>query len=260
MPSITVVTDHLVHSQWIHPFTDLYMVGSEFAKDQLLEQGVPEEKIAVTGIPISLKFAQARDREQALLELGLDPYYPLVLIMAGAEGMSPSLPRLCQILFRSSVPLQAAVITGRNKVLKEKLEGLRQKGGWPLYVLGYVDNVEVWMSAARVLVGKAGGLTTAEALASRLPLVIFRPVPGQEEGNVAFLLQEGAAFWAEGPEEAVAQVERILTDPELAQAMEEAAVRLARPWAAVEGARLVLEMLEGRRRVFKGAAELSTII
>ncbi|HHP50932.1 MAG TPA: hypothetical protein ENM97_03515 [Moorella mulderi] len=157
LPSITVVTDHLVHSQWIHPFTDLYMVGSEFAKDQLLEQGVPEEKIAVTGIPISLKFAQARDREQALLELGLDPYYPLVLIMAGAEGMSPSLPRLCQILFRSSVPLQAAVITGRNKVLKEKLEGLRQKGGWPLYVLGYVDNVEVWMSAARVLVGQGRG-------------------------------------------------------------------------------------------------------
>ncbi|MDN5344960.1 MAG: processive 1,2-diacylglycerol beta-glucosyltransferase [Clostridia bacterium] len=245
LPLVTVITDQAVHSQWLHPATDLYLVGSDYVRCQLALRGVGPERIAVTGIPIAPAFATRRDRLATRLELGLEPGGPVILVMTGAEGMLPDAPELCQRLALAPGPRQVVVITGRNAALRKRVAAAVAASPWPVRVLGFVDNVEAWMATADVLVGKAGGLTTSEALARELPMIIIRPIPGQEEANTSFLTRAGAARRAPDVAAAVTMVEQILHDPALAASMRRAAARIARPRAALEAAAEVLALGRG---------------
>ncbi|MGI9862033.1 glycosyltransferase [Moorella naiadis] len=242
LPLVTIITDQTVHNQWLHPATDLYLVGSEYVRRQLVYRGIEPERIAVTGIPISPAFAARRAPLSTRSELGLDPHLPVVLVMTGAEGMLPQAPKLCRHLACLPSPRQVVVISGRNTSLRTKVKAEVDGCPWPVLVLGFVNNVEAWMAAADVLVGKAGGLSTSEALARELPMVIIRPIPGQEEANTRFLTRAGAARRARDVHEAVAMTEEILQDPEIARAMRRSAAGIARPSAAYEAAAMVLAL------------------
>ena len=245
LPLVTVITDQTVHSQWLHPATDLYLAGSDYVRRQLLYRGITPDRVAVTGIPIAPVFATRRDAAATRAELELDAGLPLVLVMTGAEGMLPEAPELCRQLAFAPHPRQVAVITGRNETLRKKVEAATAASPWPVRVLGFVDNVEAWMAAADVLVGKAGGLTTSEALARQLPMVIIRPIPGQEEANANFLTRAGAARRAPDMTAAVGIVEQVLDDPDLAASMRRAAAGIARPLAALDAAEAVLALVQG---------------
>jgi processive 1,2-diacylglycerol beta-glucosyltransferase len=229
----TVVTDYTVHSQWLHPGVDMYFVGAEQIRDAVIKRGFAPERIHATGIPIRRIFAESVDRTAARRKLGLDPDRPVLLMMGGAFGVLPRLGKMPRLLRGLPADVQVLVICGRDprSYRRFQREALNCVPG-RMRVFGFVDSINVLMSAADLIVTKAGGLTTSEALAMNLPMLIFRPLPGQEEQNTRFLVNSGAAVVNTRIRELRRTLFELLSHPEQLGAMRAAAARIARPRAA----------------------------
>ncbi|ADU51784.1 Monogalactosyldiacylglycerol synthase [Thermaerobacter marianensis DSM 12885] len=245
VPLYTVITDHTVHSQWIHPHVDVYFVSSPEVARGVSGRGVDPARVIVTGIPIRGGFREIPDPQRAREALGLDPRLPVVLVMAGAFGALGGVPQIVATLMRVPRPLQAVVVAGRDRALAARLEALVRQSPVPMRVFGYREDVPVLMGAADLLITKAGGVTTSEALAAGLPMIIYRPIPGQEEANTAYLVAHGAALRARNAEELGTAVADLLARPERRAAMARAAWALARADAAERVARVILAGLAG---------------
>lgn len=218
IPAVTVITDHTDHSYWVHPGTDLYVVGSDKVRRGLLESGVADSRIEVTGIPVRPPFSEAAGAERAVLraKLGLQADKPVLLLMGGGYGMmGEGMVRLMIGAARGS--MQVVVVCGHNDKLRAKLaERLREaQAGDAVRLTGFVRNMEEYMGAADLIVTKPGGLTTAEAIAMRLPMVLYRPLPGQEEDNVDYLTGVGVAKLASDEAELERLATRLIGQPEM---------------------------------------------
>lgn len=201
VPLATVITDHAIHSQWIHPQTDRYFVGSNHVKAGLIRRGIAAEAVQVTGIPVRPAFAETYDRTALQRKYGLDPDIPTVLVMGGAYGVLGDIQSICEELFHYPHPLQVVIITGRNERMKAQLDVAVQDATTFARVYGFVREVHELMRVADVMVTKAGGLTISEALAMQLPMVLYRPIPGQEVQNALFLVRSGVAVLARSRKE-----------------------------------------------------------
>lgn len=243
-PVFSVVTDYVVHGFWAHPHVDGYLVGAEPVRDGLVARGVHPGRVAVTGIPIHPRFRRSLDRTQIRRAWGLGPE-PVVLFMGGSSGMVRGMVEACSALARAEGAFQLMIVAGRDAVLERRLQDAVAGAPRPVKVMGFVDRVDELMTAADLLVSKAGGLTVSEALAKGLPMLVYRPIPGQEEGNAAFLVAHGAARVIREPDELVAQVQALLQAPARRQRMAEAAAQLGRPDAGLEAARILLEASRG---------------
>ena len=190
IPAFTVVTDLAdVHSLWFSPEPDRFYIANEWVKVKALESGVPEEKLVISGIPVSPDFALNQVEKQALRgSLGLDPHR-LTLLFVGSSRVS-NLQDYLQALESFTTPVQAVVIAGGNDELYKTLIGSHYD--FPLEVRNFEKNVPQWMMASDVLVTKAGGLIISEGLAAGLPILLIDYLPGQEEGNVRYLLSHQA--------------------------------------------------------------------
>ena len=195
LPLVGVLTDYVAHSFWYYDNVDLYIVSDEFNKARMLQNGISDKKIKVYGIPIAPEFNLPLNKEEILENLGLDNNLPLVLIMGGGRGLG-QIKQITFSLLRIESALQIVVVTGMNKRLyryfrrKEKQLNKFKK----VKVFPYVDNIYELMAVSDILISKPGGITTAEALAKRVPMIIFNPLPGQERSNAEFLLRIGAAI------------------------------------------------------------------
>ena len=232
VPCLTVITDYVTHSQWIHPAVDRYCVPNDTVRDGLLARGIPGERIVVSGLPIERKFLRPLDRTALRRQYGLKPDVPVVLVMAGAYAMLGGILDVTRALARFARPIQVVVVCGFDQRLEDQVRARAAGSPHPFQVVGYVDTVEELMAVSDVLVTKAGGVTVSEALVKRLPMLIYRPIPGQEEGNTRFLLEHGAAVAPRTPDELVGHLERLLADPARLAAMADAAGSLGRPGAA----------------------------
>ena len=243
IPFVTVVTDlATAHPVWYAPGVDLLCAPCPEVQQAALAAGVPADRVRLVGLPISLRFSEGRpDRAEARRLLGLADR-PTVLIIGGGEGMGrvESIAHAVAAGLKS-VNGQAVVICGRNASLQRRLSG----STWPapVHVLGFVDNMPVWMSAADCLVTKAGPGTIAEALACGLPMVLSDFVPGQEEGNVRYVQDQGVGVFRADP----AEIARVVLDwlragNSATAAMQEKARALARPRAALEIAGMLSEL------------------
>ncbi len=246
VPCLTVITDYVTHSQWIHPRVERYCVPNALVRDGLIERGIAPESIAVTGLPIERKFTRPLDRRALMAKFGLVPDVPVMLVMAGAYAMLGGVGDVVRVLARFPRPLQGLVVCGYDRRLEEQVRARTARSPHPFQVFGYVDNVEELMTVSDLLITKAGGVTVSEALEKRLPMLIYRPIPGQEEGNTRFLLDRGAALAAKGPADLHAALEGLLRLPERLAAMKRAAAHLARPDAASAVVRHLVA-LTGRR-------------
>jgi len=190
VPSFTVVTDLAdVHALWFSPEPDRFFIANEWVRVKALESGVPEEKLVISGIPVSPDFALNQVEKQALRgSLGLDPHR-LTLLFVGSSRVS-NLQDYLQALENFTTPVQAVVIAGGNDDLYKTLIGSHYD--FPVEVRNFEQNVPQWMMASDVLVTKAGGLIVSEGLAAGLPILLIDYLPGQEEGNVRFLLSHQA--------------------------------------------------------------------
>jgi processive 1,2-diacylglycerol beta-glucosyltransferase len=232
-----VITDYDVHAAWLCRTVDRYYVALPESAEYMVAIGVPREKLRITGIPVDPLFAKPADRSAARKRLGLDGSARIVLAAAGGEGVGP-VEQLVRGLLELGRPWQIVAIAGKSDKMRKRLETLsRQAGALPggsprLCAVGFTTEMDQYMAAADLMVGKAGGLTTSEALARALPMVLIDPIPGQEERNADHLLEAGAAIRCNNLPVAAWKVATLLDDPARLKRMQEAARRMACPNAA----------------------------
>jgi processive 1,2-diacylglycerol beta-glucosyltransferase len=242
-PILAVQTDFQTEPPWVQPEIDFHCVGSEQARSQLVRWGVSPHRILVCGIPIDPIFALPQDKPELLRSLGLAAERPVVLVMAGGMGPVP-LDEVVLSLERCGLPLQVIAVAGHDREMRARLESLRSKLDLDLHALGWTENVPELMAAADVLVTKPGGLSTSEALAVGLPMVLTHPIPGPEEGHARHLVQHGVALHARSSKELPELVLPLLRNVEKRGEMARRAKQLARPDAAYAVAQVSRALLE----------------
>jgi processive 1,2-diacylglycerol beta-glucosyltransferase len=232
-----VVTDYDVHALWLCRTVDRYYVAIEESLEYLANIGVQREKLQVTGIPIDPLFEKSVSATDARRKLGLAASEPVLLLSAGGYGVGP-LEQLVKDLLALQRPWQIVAIAGKSEPLKKRLDTLRKGAGKTpsgqarLVPVGFTTEMDQYMAAADLLIGKAGGLTTSEALARELPMAVVEPIPGQEERNADHLLEAGAAVRCNNLPAAAWKIATLVDQPEKLRAMKQAARAMAHPDAA----------------------------
>ncbi|RME09269.1 MAG: galactosyldiacylglycerol synthase [Ardenticatenia bacterium] len=245
-PFVVVVTDlSVAHPFWFCPDATAYYVPSQDVAERARRYGVPASRITVAGQPIHPRFREPQGHQADLKRVfGLPPDRPLVLIMGGGEGTGP-LRAQAEAVAQSGLPLSLMVVCGRNKRLYRRLSARE----WPLptVVCGFVRDIPTRMAAADVLITKAGPGTIAEALTAGRPLLIGEYIPGQEAGNVSWVVDGGAAFYTPKPPDIIAALHQLFDTAgrptPCYEAMAAHARRMAQPEAALTIARGLLDLL-----------------
>lgn len=198
-PYVTVVTDLVsTHHFWYDRRTDICFVPTQAAFDKGIEAGLAPEQMRITGLPVDPRFMQRlMSKEEARQELGWDVGVPIILMVAGGDGMG-TLYETARAINAKKLNCQMAIVAGRNNALKEKLE----KSEWhqKAYIYPFVRNMPTLMAAADMIVTKAGPATLTEAAIAGLPMVISDAIPGQEDGNVTYVIENNAGAYAPKPE------------------------------------------------------------
>ena len=234
-PQSIVVTDFDVHAMWLCHHYEQYFVALPETRVHLERLGITPNKITVSGIPIDPVFAQDKDQFAMREKHGLAPDRTTILLSAGGFGVGP-VEHMVEALAALEHPAQVIALCGRNEELKSRLEGIAARvasaSSTVIKPIGYTTEMDEYMTAADLLLGKPGGLTTSEALAKELVFVIVNPIPGQEERNSDHLLEEGVAIRCNNLPALAFKIDRLLSDPPRLAAMRARARQLARPHAA----------------------------
>jgi 1,2-diacylglycerol 3-beta-galactosyltransferase len=241
-PFITVVTDLITgHTLWYHQGVDLCVVPTEAAYQCALLAGLKPEQVKIIGLPVADRFCHPIGDKNALRQsLGWPQDKLVVLLVGGGEGMGP-LEKTAVAMAEANLPITLIIVAGRNAELREHLEA-RQ---WPMKTLiyGFVHEMPDFMRAADILVTKAGPSTITEALNAGLPLILYSRLPGQEDGNVDYVLSEGVGLWAPKTSYIVSALYAWITHPKQLELAAEACSQAARPEAAREIACLLANRL-----------------
>jgi processive 1,2-diacylglycerol beta-glucosyltransferase len=244
-----VITDYDVHAMWLCRTVDRYFVAIPEAAEYLANIGVPREKVRVTGIPIDPVFANPIERAEARKHIDLDPNAPTILIAAGGYGVGP-VEQLTESLLALQRPWQVVAIAGKSEKIRQRLEKLANAAGKlasgkpRLRAVGFTSEMDRYMAAADLLVGKAGGLTSSEAMARGLPMALIEPIPGQEERNADHLLEAGAAMRCNNLPAAAWKIAVLLDDAARMERMRSAARGMGRPNAAANIAEDALRLVD----------------
>lgn len=227
LPLWGVVTDYLPHRFWHVPPADHihYVVPNETALQRLMILGTPADHIHVLGIPIQADVMAARRRTVTRTT------ERRVLVMGGSRGLGARFATI-RHLDRAQADFTIDVVTGTNRRLRRKLLAARRRFRHPIRIRGYVKDAMALMHRASLLIGKPGGLTSAEAMAVGTPMLIIRPLPGQERGNTETLVRQGAAIHLDRDRDLPAVVESLFANPALLERMSERARSLGKPDAA----------------------------
>jgi 1,2-diacylglycerol 3-beta-galactosyltransferase len=239
-PFITVVTDlATTHAVWYHPDVDLCLVPTEEARRRAFKSNLSPDQVQVVGLPVADRFCQPTGGRAALRQhLGWPQDLPVVLLVGGGEGMGP-LEKTALAIAEARLPLALVIVTGRNRRLRANLESRR----WPMptFIYGFVREMPDFMRAADILLTKAGPGTVTEALNAGLPMILYSRLPGQEDGNVAFVVAEGAGVWAPKPREIVSVLQDWIEHPKKRLEAAENCRRVAHPNAARDIAHILAE-------------------
>ncbi len=187
--TIGIVTDFTVHPFWEETELDYYVTASELIDYQMTKRGIPKEKLLPFGIPVHPKFSKKISKQEARIQLGIENK-DTIFVIAGSMGFGDVVKHI-KNLDKSDHDFQIICVCGNNSKLKENLERVKMKK--TLIVYGFVNNVDIIMDASDCIVTKPGGLTTSEALAKGMHLILIDPIPGQEDRNSEFLLNIGVA-------------------------------------------------------------------
>ncbi len=240
MKLIGVLTDYAPHSYWLNDGVDYYVVPSKDAKERFVKKGIPENRVKLFGIPIQPKFAAKLDKAKLAEKMNLDVKIPTILIMGGGQGLGP-IKKVVKSLTKMKKDLQIFIIAGTNKKLIKWARKRALKFKKKILAYEYAKNVDELMELATLIITKPGGMTTTEALAKGVPMVIVDPLPGQEMRNTDFLLKSGIAIRIDRASDIGEEVEILLESPDRLRKMSKAAYDNARPYAALDIAKLVLD-------------------
>lgn len=190
--SIGIVTDYSLHPFWEYTVMDYFVAANELLIPEFTSRGIAENKILPTGIPIAPKFARSIPQKEAREKLGLDPDMFTVLMASGGMGFAGLVPVLRDI--DTVEETQVVTICGTNTRLKNKL--LAMEFNNPVHIMGFVDNMDEYIDASDMVITKPGGLSTSETIAKGKPMILTKPMPGVENMNLAFLLNNSLAAHA----------------------------------------------------------------
>jgi len=192
IPTVGIVTDYTIHPFWQDiPQVEYIVVGSDLLCHRAECKGIPASHLKPLGIPVHPKFAKKLPKEEARAQLGLELDKPVLLVMSGSMGYGNT-AKLVEQIRSANKDLQILAVCGNNKAQYQQLTAMGDVPG--LHPYGFVTNVDLMMDAADCILTKPGGLTVSESLAKGLPMLLMNPIPGHEERNVEFLLNNGMAL------------------------------------------------------------------
>jgi processive 1,2-diacylglycerol beta-glucosyltransferase len=231
-----VTTDYDFQGLWLTGAFHALFVAREEGRAELMGLGLPPDRVAVTGIPISkqLNVLPARDANEP----------PMLLISAGATGGDYAVSVVRQTLQMRS-PFTATVVCGRNDALRQRIEQLVAPAGDRYRVLGFTAEMPQLLRRADLFVGKPGGLSASECMAAGLPMVLVNPIPGQEDRNGDYLMEQGAAVRCNTATTIGWKIDEVLREPGRLERMQAAARRTGRPDAAAD---VLTGLLDGPSR------------
>ena len=239
-PVHVVVTDFDLHGMWVVPGMAGWFAASDEVAFRMRARGLDPTRIHVTGIPVMPAFAQAHDRETCAREFGLDPARRAILLMGGGAGLG-GLDAVAARLLAIDADFQLVALAGRNAKALERLQALSAAYPGRLVAQGFTDRVERLMSICDLVITKPGGLTTSECLALGRPMIVHAPIPGQEERNCDYLLEQGAALKAIDAIALEWRVRGLLAQPQRLAGLAARARGLGHPHAARDVLRVVLD-------------------
>jgi processive 1,2-diacylglycerol beta-glucosyltransferase len=243
-PLVAVVTDYAVHPLWIYDEVDIYCIADQVLVQQLIDKGIAEQRILVSGIPINSRFSEQQINVGLYRQLGLRLNEPVVMLMGGGLGLGPLEEVLASIEYFAT-KLQMIVVAGNNAEIIPSLEARAKESRHDIRVLGFTNEIDSLMDMAHLLITKPGGLTTSEALAKKLPMLLLLAIPGQEEENARFLVRQGTAIRVHDVDAIPRYLHRLLVKrPDMLQSVKQAAERLAKPEAAAYIAQVVLRLVK----------------
>ncbi|MCI0767678.1 diglucosyl diacylglycerol synthase [Bacillus sp. TL12] len=240
IPVYNVLTDFCLHKIWIHREVDRYFVATDHVKKVMVEIGVPSEQIVETGIPIRRNFELTMNSELIYNKYQLSREKKILLIVAGAHGVLGNVKELCQS-FMSVPNLQVAVVCGKNDALKQELLGLQEQDPEVLKVFGYIENIDELFRVTSCMITKPGGITLSEAAALQVPVILYKPVPGQENENALYFEKKGAAVVVREDAEIFVKTKALLEDDMKLLQMKEAMRSIYRPEPASHIVDAILE-------------------
>jgi len=239
---ITVVTDYMMHSFWVDKEADYYCVAQEDSKAHLLKRGVPADKIKVYGIPIDRVFAKMKGKKELCRKLDIREDLPTVLVTSGGYGVGP-VKKLVLELARIEKKIQLLVVCGKNPGLHEEINSIAGSLDIPVKAYGFVDNMDELMEVSDVMVAKSGGMTSSEAMAKDLPVVITSAIPGQEARNCKYLVKSGSAVHAGNLREAKQAIADILSSEVKMSQMTKRISEIKKPDSSRDIANFALSLL-----------------
>jgi len=241
LPLIAVLTDYVPHAYWVYDKINYYITPCEEVTKQLMQKSVPLDKIKTFGIPFDNKFNKSLPRNEIIRKLKLKPDVPILLIMGGGQGLGP-IKTIVKSLEKSKIEFQELIVTGINKKLYKSLNKKIAKCKKRILLFGFVDNINELMGVADIIITKPGGITTAEALTKGVPMIIVKPIPGQEANNSRYLTEKGVAIKIDKPKEITNAIETLLKNPEKLNAMRQATKDIAKPHSSIDTAKLILSL------------------
>ena len=260
----TIMTDFSPHDQWLvgHKFTDYFFVANDKMKNYLISKGITENKISVTGIPISNRFLKTYNKKEILDTYNLSEDKFTVLFFGGGEfGLGKTkTAEIFESFVQESLKekIQIIAIAGKNPKMKASFKEIVSKYSVNttttnttnttdttditnnVKILEFTNQVPELMSISDLVVTKPGGLTTSESLASHLPMLIINPIPGQEEENAEFLEAKGIAIWLRKNDDSKLIIENLLADNKKLNLMKENTKLLARPHSTETICKMIL--------------------
>jgi processive 1,2-diacylglycerol beta-glucosyltransferase len=204
-----------------------------------MKKGVGRNRIKSLGIPFDPQFNEPLNKNELFQKLKLNPDIPTVLIMGGGQGLGP-IKTIVKSLEKVKREIQEIVVCGANKKLYKSLKRRIKKYKKEISLFRYALNINELMRMSDIIITKPGGVTTAEVLANHLPMVIVKPLPGQEANNASYLIEKGAAIKVDKPRQVNLAVENLLANPVKLKEMSEATRRITKPNASLDIAKLLL--------------------
>ncbi|KML12919.1 diacylglycerol glucosyltransferase [Bacillus safensis] len=220
IPTFNVMTDFCLHKIWVHENIDRYYVATDYVKQKLVEIGTHPSDVKVTGIPIRPQFEADVPKSMIYKKYGLSSDKKVLLIMAGAHGVLKNVKELCEALLLDS-EVQIVVVCGKNAALKQSLSDLEKAHPDQLKALGYVEQIDELFRVTDCMITKPGGITLTEATAIGVPVILYKPVPGQEKENALFFEDYGAAIVINRHEDILESVTNLLQDEEKLETMKQ---------------------------------------
>jgi processive 1,2-diacylglycerol beta-glucosyltransferase len=247
-----IVTDQHPHAIWRVPNAELFLVASEAAQREMDRQGIDASRTLVSGIPIDRRFDHPISKADARRRHKLPPSARVILLSGGGLGLG-GIDQALEGILSSNEDVHCVVVCGRNvplfKQLKQRAHGMKR-----CRILGHTTRMHELMAAADLLVGKPGGLTTSEACAVGLPMLLLRPLPGQEEHNAKILTQVGAARLEIDPFEAGKVAAELVVQEDVIVTMSEQARRFGRAGSSLIAAEAAIGLHMPDRSVRSGDA------